>query len=164
MLLYILNIFHYLYSERKGFQGYWTNAWKREMSTRNAFNRRRFRAPFLEDIVVEWANALPVEAKCDLSLPRGVGEKRIIRQVGKNLSLYYETLPACLCLYRKFTALTMWLNFIAVILTFLWYRLSLCLALHTLLRSKRCSSVLEWRKCRWELMEWRLRLLFYLRK
>lgn len=39
------------------------------------------RAPFLDDDLVEWANDLPIRWKCDLTLPRGEGEKQIIRRV-----------------------------------------------------------------------------------
>ncbi|KJH42632.1 asparagine synthase [Dictyocaulus viviparus] len=42
---------------------------------------RKLRAPFLHDSFVAWANTLPMELKCDLTLPRGIGEKLIVRQV-----------------------------------------------------------------------------------
>ena len=35
----------------------------------------------MHDTVVQWANGLPILDKADLSLPRGEGEKRIIRKV-----------------------------------------------------------------------------------
>ncbi|PAV65640.1 hypothetical protein WR25_12733 [Diploscapter pachys] len=37
-------------------------------------------SPFLEESIVGWANSLPILSKCDLSLPRGKGEKKIIRE------------------------------------------------------------------------------------
>ncbi|EPB74168.1 hypothetical protein ANCCEY_06719 [Ancylostoma ceylanicum] len=42
---------------------------------------KELRAPFLHDDFVAWANSLPLQLKCDLSLPRGKGEKLILRQV-----------------------------------------------------------------------------------
>ncbi|RCN51746.1 asparagine synthase [Ancylostoma caninum] len=42
---------------------------------------KELRAPFLHDDFVAWANCLPMQLKCDLSLPRGKGEKLILRQV-----------------------------------------------------------------------------------
>ncbi|KAL6738569.1 hypothetical protein Aduo_012104 [Ancylostoma duodenale] len=42
---------------------------------------KELRAPFLHDDFVAWANSLPMRLKCDLSLPRGKGEKLILRQV-----------------------------------------------------------------------------------
>lgn len=43
------------------------------------------RAPFLHDDLVEWANGICIEDKADLSLPRGVGEKKMIREVSGSL-------------------------------------------------------------------------------
>nr|CDJ95356.1 Asparagine synthase domain containing protein [Haemonchus contortus] len=42
---------------------------------------KELRAPFLHDDFVAWVNTLPAHLKWDLALPRGVGEKMIIRQV-----------------------------------------------------------------------------------
>ncbi|KAJ1371410.1 hypothetical protein KIN20_033361 [Parelaphostrongylus tenuis] len=46
-----------------------------------AMLKKELRAPFLDDSFVAWANTLPMQMKCDLTLPRGVGEKLIVRQV-----------------------------------------------------------------------------------
>uniref|UniRef100_A0A0K0DIY6 Asparagine synthetase domain-containing protein n=1 Tax=Angiostrongylus cantonensis TaxID=6313 RepID=A0A0K0DIY6_ANGCA len=43
--------------------------------------KKELRAPFLADNFVAWVNTLPMQTKCDLTLPRGVGEKLIVRQV-----------------------------------------------------------------------------------
>lgn len=43
------------------------------------------RFPFLDEDFVTYLCNLPVEAKCDLSLPRGQGEKRLLRLVLKRL-------------------------------------------------------------------------------
>ncbi|WKY07422.1 hypothetical protein Q1695_007123 [Nippostrongylus brasiliensis] len=42
---------------------------------------KELRAPLLHDDFVSWANAIPPRLKWNLSLPRGVGEKLIIRKV-----------------------------------------------------------------------------------
>ncbi|XGW26329.1 hypothetical protein V3C99_007165 [Haemonchus contortus] len=42
---------------------------------------KELRAPFLHDDFVAWVNTLPAHLKWDLALPRGVGEKMIIRQI-----------------------------------------------------------------------------------
>ncbi|WKY07423.1 hypothetical protein Q1695_007123 [Nippostrongylus brasiliensis] len=42
---------------------------------------KQLRAPLLHDDFVSWANAIPPRLKWNLSLPRGVGEKLIIRKV-----------------------------------------------------------------------------------
>ncbi|KAI1726784.1 aminotransferase class I and II domain-containing protein [Ditylenchus destructor] len=38
-------------------------------------------APFLEESFVEWLNNVPISVKVDFSLPRGYGEKRLLRRV-----------------------------------------------------------------------------------
>ncbi|KAK6058178.1 asparagine synthase [Cooperia oncophora] len=43
--------------------------------------RKELRAPFLHDDFVAWVNSVPMHLKWDLTQPRGVGEKMIIRQV-----------------------------------------------------------------------------------
>ncbi|PIO63193.1 asparagine synthase, partial [Teladorsagia circumcincta] len=43
--------------------------------------KKELRAPFLQDDFVAWVNTVPMDLKCNLTLPRGVGEKMIIRQV-----------------------------------------------------------------------------------
>ncbi|GMT24426.1 hypothetical protein PFISCL1PPCAC_15723, partial [Pristionchus fissidentatus] len=44
------------------------------------------KSPFLHDDLVEWANGLSIEDKADLSLPRGIGEKKIIREALRSLN------------------------------------------------------------------------------
>lgn len=46
---------------------------------------RRF--PYLDEDVVSYLNSLPVWEKADLSLPRGVGEKLLLRLTAKQLGL-----------------------------------------------------------------------------
>nr|CDJ80890.1 Asparagine synthase domain containing protein [Haemonchus contortus] len=46
-----------------------------------AILNKELRAPFLHDDFVAWVNTVPAHLKWDLALPRGVGEKMIIRQV-----------------------------------------------------------------------------------
>ena len=48
---------------------------------------RESRFPFLDEDVVSYLNALPVWTKCDPRLPRGIGEKILLRQVAKSLGL-----------------------------------------------------------------------------
>uniref|UniRef100_A0A915PHT4 Asparagine synthetase domain-containing protein n=1 Tax=Setaria digitata TaxID=48799 RepID=A0A915PHT4_9BILA len=38
------------------------------------------RAPFLDDLFVEWVTSLPLEYKSDFTQPRGIGEKWLIRE------------------------------------------------------------------------------------
>ncbi|XP_053184679.1 asparagine synthetase domain-containing protein 1 [Scomber japonicus] len=45
------------------------------------------RFPYLDEDVVNYLNALPVWEKADLSLPRGVGEKLLLRLAAKRLGL-----------------------------------------------------------------------------
>lgn len=45
------------------------------------------RFPYLDEDVVSYLNALPVWEKADLSLPRGVGEKLLLRLTAKQLGL-----------------------------------------------------------------------------
>ncbi|EGT49272.1 hypothetical protein CAEBREN_24826 [Caenorhabditis brenneri] len=47
-------------------------------------------SPLLEDSVVTWLNHLPVDSKWDLSLPRGVGEKMLLRETVKMLGSPYD--------------------------------------------------------------------------
>ncbi|VDO73658.1 unnamed protein product [Heligmosomoides polygyrus] len=49
-----------------------------------------FRAPFLHDEFVSWVNTIPMSLKCDLTLPRGVGEKMIIRKVLASLGAPHD--------------------------------------------------------------------------
>lgn len=46
-----------------------------------------FRFPFLDENVVSFLNSLPVWEKADLALPRGVGEKLILRLAAVELGL-----------------------------------------------------------------------------
>ncbi|CAB3409246.1 unnamed protein product [Caenorhabditis bovis] len=47
-------------------------------------------SPLLEDDVVEFLNNLPGNSKWDLSLPRGVGEKKILREAVRDLGSPYD--------------------------------------------------------------------------
>ncbi|NXF74472.1 ASND1 protein, partial [Sclerurus mexicanus] len=49
------------------------------------------RFPFLDEDVVSFLNSLPVSEKADLTLPRGLGEKLILRLAGKELGLTAST-------------------------------------------------------------------------
>ncbi|XP_028401199.1 asparagine synthetase domain-containing protein 1-like [Dendronephthya gigantea] len=48
---------------------------------------RESRFPFLDEDVVSFLNDLPVWIKCDPRLPRGIGEKILLRRLGKSLGL-----------------------------------------------------------------------------
>ncbi|KAF1757783.1 hypothetical protein GCK72_014239 [Caenorhabditis remanei] len=70
----------------------------RRLGTRNGGRDARVAAqlgktilsPLLEDTVVSWLNSLPVDSKWDLSLPRGVGEKQLLRETVKMLGSPYD--------------------------------------------------------------------------
>lgn len=52
------------------------------------------RFPFLDEQVVSFLQSLPLAEKMDLSLPRGVGEKKVLREVAGILGLFFSaTLP-----------------------------------------------------------------------
>ncbi|KAK6746832.1 hypothetical protein RB195_000219 [Necator americanus] len=51
---------------------------------------KELRAPFLNDDFVSWVNSLPMCIKCDLTLPRGKGEKKLLRQVLAELGAPYD--------------------------------------------------------------------------
>lgn len=65
------------------------------ISTRNlgrddrviADHGKEARFPFLDEAVVNFLNSLPVWIKADLSLPRGVGEKLLLRLAAKEIGL-----------------------------------------------------------------------------
>lgn len=46
-----------------------------------------FRFPFLDEAVVSFLNSLPVWEKADLTLPRGIGEKLLLRLAAVELGL-----------------------------------------------------------------------------
>lgn len=48
-------------------------------------NGREARFPFLDEDFVEWICKLPLRIKCDLTLPKGQGDKRIFRLMGLSL-------------------------------------------------------------------------------
>lgn len=67
----------------------------RRISSRNlgrddrviADHGKEARFPYLDEAVVDYLNSLPVWEKADLSLPRGVGEKLLLRLVARHLGL-----------------------------------------------------------------------------
>ncbi|GMS95614.1 hypothetical protein PENTCL1PPCAC_17789, partial [Pristionchus entomophagus] len=54
-------------------------------------NGIEIKSPFLHDDLVEWANGLSMEDKADLSLPRGIGEKKIIRECLHSLNAPHQS-------------------------------------------------------------------------
>lgn len=48
---------------------------------------REARHPFLDESVVEYLASLPLSLICDLSLPTGIGDKRILRRVAQKLGV-----------------------------------------------------------------------------
>ncbi|KFV03095.1 Asparagine synthetase domain-containing protein 1, partial [Tauraco erythrolophus] len=50
------------------------------------------RFPFLDEDVVSFLNSLPISEKADLTLPRGIGEKLILRLAAKELDLTASTI------------------------------------------------------------------------
>ncbi|KAA0189864.1 Asparagine synthetase domain-containing protein 1 [Fasciolopsis buskii] len=48
---------------------------------------REARFPYLDENVISYLKRLPLSVKADLTLPRGVGEKLLLRQVAKQFGL-----------------------------------------------------------------------------
>jgi len=64
--------------------------WKRNLGRDDriiASLAKEARHPFLDEHVCQFVHELPLEEVCDLSLPKGVGDKRILRQVAAELGL-----------------------------------------------------------------------------
>jgi asparagine synthetase B (glutamine-hydrolysing) len=49
---------------------------------------KEVRYPFLEEDVISFLNSIPISIKCDLTLPRGEGEKKLLRQLAQRLGLH----------------------------------------------------------------------------
>lgn len=54
------------------------------------------RYPFLDEDVMAYLAALPLAEKMDLSLPRGVGEKHVLRELARRLGI-----PGCAGLPKR---------------------------------------------------------------
>ncbi|KAF2074545.1 hypothetical protein CYY_004128 [Polysphondylium violaceum] len=68
--------------------------WKRNLGRDDrvlSSSRREPRFPYLDENVIEYLNNVPLPYVCDLSLPQGTGDKRILRQVGVRLKLTEST-------------------------------------------------------------------------
>jgi len=68
--------------------------WKRNLGRDDrvlSSSRREPRFPYLDENVIEYLNNVPLPYVCDLSLPQGTGDKRILREVGKRLNLTEST-------------------------------------------------------------------------
>ena len=50
-------------------------------------NGRESRYPYLDENVVSFLNSLPTNIKCDLKLPKGEGDKRLLRLIAKRIGL-----------------------------------------------------------------------------
>ena len=48
---------------------------------------KEVRYPFLDEDVISFLNSLPIQTKCDLTLERGVGEKKLLRELAMELGL-----------------------------------------------------------------------------
>lgn len=65
--------------------------WKRNLGRDDrciSAHGKEARFPFLDEAVVAFVRSLPVESLCDLSQPRGVGDKRVLRVAGRQLGLH----------------------------------------------------------------------------
>ncbi|EFA78384.1 hypothetical protein PPL_09035 [Heterostelium album PN500] len=68
--------------------------WKRNLGRDDrviSSNRREPRFPYLDENVIEYLNSVPLSYVCDLSLPQGTGDKRILRELAKSLGLTEST-------------------------------------------------------------------------
>eukprot|EP01132_Coremiostelium_polycephalum_P007589 gene7589-9330_t len=68
--------------------------WKRNLGRDDrviSSNRREPRFPYLDENLIEFLNNVPLSYICDPSLGQGIGDKRILRQVAKNLGLTEST-------------------------------------------------------------------------
>lgn len=70
----------------------WSDAALQSLSIKRSkwaplFNIRSCSFPYLDEEVVSFLNSLPVWQKADLTLPRGVGEKLLLRLAARRLGL-----------------------------------------------------------------------------
>ncbi|KAN0007019.1 hypothetical protein ACTFIU_005213 [Dictyostelium citrinum] len=68
--------------------------WKRNLGRDDrvlSSNRREPRFPYLDESLISYLNGIELPYICDLSLPQGTGDKRILREVGRKLGLTEST-------------------------------------------------------------------------
>jgi len=68
--------------------------WKRNLGRDDRVvsdHGREARFPYLDENVVTFLHQLPLQRICDLSLPKGIGYKKLLRHVGKRLGLTHST-------------------------------------------------------------------------
>ncbi|KAK5583266.1 hypothetical protein RB653_004857 [Dictyostelium firmibasis] len=68
--------------------------WKRNLGRDDrvlSSNRREPRFPYLDESLISYLNGIELPYICDLSLAQGIGDKRILREVGRKLGLTEST-------------------------------------------------------------------------